>query len=106
VTLTVTDDDGASDSHSVSVTVTEPSSGGITLSTSGTKAKGRHVIDLSWSGATSGQVDVYRNGSVIATTANDGAYSDATGNRGGASYTHRVCEAGTSVCSPNVTTTF
>jgi hypothetical protein len=51
-------------------------------------------------------VDVYRNGSKITTTSNDGAYTDATGNRGGGSYTHQVCEAGTTVCSNQTTTTF
>ena len=78
----------------------------ISLSTSGYKVRGRHQIDLTWSGATSTDVDVYRNGSLLTTTANDGAYTDATNNRGGASYTHQVCEAGTSTCSPEVTTTF
>ena len=35
----------------------------------------------------------------IVTTANDGAYSDSTGDTGRASYKYRVCEAGTSTCS-------
>ncbi len=106
VTLTVTDDGGATDSDSQVVSVTEPPTGGITLSATGTKVRGRHTIDLSWSGATSTNVDVYRNGALIDTTANDGAYTDATDNRGGGSYTHQVCEAGTSTCSNTTTTTF
>lgn len=104
VTLTVTDNANASDGESQSITVSEPPAGGITLSATGYKQQGRHRIDLTWGGATSSQVDVYRNGSKTATTANDGAYTDATGGRGSATYTHQVCEAGTSVCS-NVTTT-
>jgi hypothetical protein len=51
-------------------------------------------------------VDIFRDGNKIATTANDGAYTDATDNRGSASYTHKVCEAGTTTCSNLTTTVF
>jgi len=105
VTLTVTDDDGATDTASQDVSVSE-STADLTLSATGYKQRGRHRIDLTWSGASSTDVDVYRNGSLVATTPNDGAYTDATNNRGKGSYTHQVCEAGTSTCSPEVTTTF
>ncbi len=105
VTLTVTDDAGATDSASQDVSVSDGTAD-ITLSTSGSKVRGRHQIDLSWSGATSTDVDVYRNGSLLTTTANDGTFTDATNNRGGATYTHQVCEAGTSTCSSEVTTVF
>jgi hypothetical protein len=33
-------------------------------------------VDLSWSGATGSNVDIYRNGMVVATTGNDGFYTD------------------------------
>lgn len=107
VSLTVADDDGATGSSSDGVTVSEaPPGDGISLSASGYKVRGRHHIDLAWSGASSSDVDVYRDGGVVATTANDGAYTDATNNRGGGSYTYRLCEAGTSTCSPTVSVTF
>ena len=108
VTLTVTDDDGATDVTTQSVTVSDGGTGSdLSLSANGYKVKGRHTIDLTWSGATSSNVDIYRNGSVIATTSNDGAYTDATNNRGGgSSYTYEVCEAGTSTCSDSVTVNF
>lgn len=107
VSLTVTDDDGATDTSSQDVTVTEPPSGGITLTATGYKVKGVHHADLEWSGATSVSVDVYRNGALVTTTANDGAYTDNTGNKGGnASYTYQVCEAGTTTCSNEATVTF
>ncbi|MBW3582520.1 MAG: S8 family serine peptidase, partial [Euryarchaeota archaeon] len=106
VTLTVTDDGGASDTESKAVDVVDTGGSGISLSANGFKVKGGHHVDLTWSGATSTNVDVYRDGSVIATTANDGAYTDAIGAKGGGSYTHKVCEAGTSTCSNSVTTTF
>ena len=107
VSLTVTDDDGASDTTTGSVTVTDPAPpASIALSASGYKQRGAHVVDLTWSGAGSSNVDVFRNGTLIATTANDGAYTDATGNKGGATYVYQVCEAGTSTCSSQVTVVF
>jgi len=106
VTLTVTDDAGASDTSSQNVTVSEPSTGGVTLSANGYKNKGRWTSDLSWDGATTTDVDIYRDGSLLTTTANDGAYTDATDFRGGGSLTYQVCEAGSSVCSDSVTVTF
>ena len=84
----------------------DPPAAGITLEASGGKVRGRHTIDLTWTGAMSTNVDVWRNGVDIATTANDGAYTDATNNRGQGSYTYRVCEAGTTTCSDEVTVTF
>ena len=105
VTLTVTDDDGATGSATKSVTVTAPSSG-ISLSVSGYKVKGTQTADLTWSGATSTSVDVFRNNVKVVTTANDGAHTDNIGQKGGGSYTYRVCEAGTATCSTNVTITF
>jgi hypothetical protein len=63
-------------------------------------------VDLSWSGATSPNIDVYRNGVVVATTANDGFYTDSTGNKGHATYTYKVCEAGSLNCSNQVTVSF
>jgi PKD repeat protein len=104
VALTVTDEGGATDTESQSVTVS--SGGGITLTATGHKVKGRHHVDLTWSGATSSNVDVYRDGAPIKTTANDGAYTDATNNVGGGSYTYEVCEEGTTTCSNEVTVNF
>jgi serine protease len=72
----------------------------------GYKVQGVNTVDLSWSGATSPNVDIYRNGVVIATTMNDGTYTDSTGSRGHATYTYKVCEAGTGNCSNQVTVTF
>src|SRR6056297_3201452 len=106
VTLTVTDDAGATDASSQNVTVSEPSTGGVTLSANGFKNKGRWTTDLSWDGATTTNVDIYRDGGLLTTTANDGLYTDATDFRGGGSLTYQVCEAGSSVCSDTVTVNF
>ena len=98
VTLTVTDNEGATASDSVQINIVAESSG-IALSTVGYKVKGLMKADLSWGGATSGNVDVYRNGSVITTTVNDWTYTDNINQRGSGTFTYKICEAGTSVCS-------
>ncbi|CAN5826136.1 hypothetical protein BH23ACT10_BH23ACT10_39400 [soil metagenome] len=104
VHLTVTDDGGASNTAHQDVTVTS-STAPIALTASGYKVRGQHHVDLSWSGA-SGAVDVYRNGAVVATVSGT-AYTDATGQKGGGSYTYRVCETGaTIVCSNDVNVAF
>jgi len=108
VTLTVTDDDGATDSDSQGVAVDDEtdSPGDFTLSVSAYKVRGVQNADLTWTGTVSSQVDIVRDGSTVATTANDGAFTDNIGNRGGGSYTYQVCEAGTSTCSNEATASF
>jgi hypothetical protein len=78
----------------------------ITLSGAGRKVGGINTVRLTWSGATSTDVDVYRNGTLIVTTPNDGSYLDSTGDAGRARYTYELCEAGTSTCSNDATVTF
>ena len=80
--------------------------GQITLTARGYKVHGQHAVDLSWSGASTSNVDVYRNGVVVATTGNDGFYTDSPGGRGHATYTYQVCNAGTNTCSNQATVTF
>jgi len=106
VTLTVTDNDGATGSSSQTLTVDDGVGASIEVSANGYKVRGRHHIDLLWSGASSNSVDVYRDGNLLTTTVNDGAYTDATNNRGGASYQYQICEVGTTTCSDTVTVNF
>jgi serine protease len=106
VTLTVTDNGGATGTTSRTVTVTAPPQGGIVLTATGRKVKGVQEASLAWSGAAGAQVDVFRNSAKVATVANSGAYTDPIGAKGSGSYTYRVCEAGTSTCSNTVTVTF
>jgi hypothetical protein len=57
--------------------------------------------DLTWSGTSAANIDVYRNSAIIKTVANTGAYTDKPSAAG--PYTYRVCDAGsTSVCSADV----
>jgi subtilisin family serine protease len=79
---------------------------GIELTVTPWKLKGVQRVDLLWNGATGTQIDVYRDGQLVTTTANDGAHTDVIGARGGGSYAYRVCQAGSSVCSETVTATF
>jgi serine protease len=67
---------------------------------------GRQTVDLSWTGATSSNVDIYRNGGLIVTTLNDGFYIDSPGGRGHAAYTYQVCNAGSQTCSNQATVKF
>ena len=105
VTLTVTDNGGATGSVSQNVTVTAPAAT-ITLSVQPYLVSNKHRVDLTWSGATSTSVDVYRNGTIVTTTPNDGAHTDAPNKRGSATYIYKVCHAGTTVCSNEATATF
>jgi hypothetical protein len=58
-------------------------------------------VHLTWSGATSANVDIFRNGTKVATTANDGDY--VTPSIPAGTYQYRVCELNsTTSCSANV----
>jgi PKD repeat protein len=107
VSLTATNASGSDvETKTGYITVTEPPTGGITLDVSLYKVKGTRNADLTWSGATSASVDVFRNGAKVMTTANDGAYTDGIPGKGGGSFTYRICEAGTTTCSPEVSASF
>jgi len=83
-----------------------PPSGDFTMSASGFKVKGRQNVDLTWSGASTTNVDIYRN-SLKITTANDGAYTDAINIKGGGSYLYKICEEGsTTICTAEVQVIF
>jgi hypothetical protein len=78
----------------------------IHLQASGRKVGGINTVRLTWSGATSSSIDVYRDGILVATVPNTGTDTDSTGDTGRAKYTYDVCEAGTSACSNNARVTF
>ena len=78
----------------------------ISLTATGSVKRGNHEVKLRWSGATTDTVDIVRDGLIIATSSNNGRYTDKTGNSGSASYVYEVCEAGTSTCSNQETMVF
>src|SRR5262249_36726695 len=83
-----------------------PTPGQITLTALGYKVQGLHTVDLSWNGATSSGIDVYRNGVFTVTTPNDGFYTDHPNGRGHGTYSYKVCETSTGNCSNQVIVNF
>ena len=57
-------------------------------------------VMLTWSGATTNTVDIYRNGTKLTTTANDGTFLELMVAAG--TYQYRVCNLGSTVCSADV----
>lgn len=115
VTLTVIDNEGASGSVTKNVNVSTtgtPPAGSIELSVRGYKVKGKLTADLTWSGATTGTVDIWRKDggapiALITTLPNNGTATDSTNYVGGGTLTYRVCEAGsTTICSADRAVTF
>lgn len=103
VTLTVTDDGGASDTASQDVTVNSGTDeGSFQLTAAAFRSAGTATVTLYWSGTDlTGAVVVYRNDVVVSTTPDDGSYSETIANSSG-SYVYKVCEEGTSNCSNEV----
>ena len=101
VTLTVTDNDGATDSVTNSVTVTDPPIGGndITMTLSENNAGSRIIIG--WADATTGRVDIYRDGSFFKRTKNDGSWTDRNVSVG-VTYTYQVCDQNSTTFCSNV----
>ncbi|MGB0936676.1 MAG: S8 family serine peptidase [Colwellia sp.] len=84
--------------------VNPPEPGNIVLTANTYNSKGKNNVDLSWADASTSNVDIYKNGSLFRTTANDGFYNDRFRTSG--TYTYSVCDEGTSNCSNEVTVTF
>jgi len=77
----------------------------ITLSLSSQRVKLQAwKVNLTWSGATGTLADVWRNGSLLAGTRNDGSYTDT---RGRGTWTYKLCQRNsTSNCSAEQSVTF
>lgn len=86
---------------------TTPPADPITLTASPQWFKGVHAAQLNWDGADGSNVDIERDGVVVATTPNDGSHFDIIGGTGSASYDYRVCEEdSTTECSEVVVVSF
>jgi PKD repeat protein len=103
VALTVTDNGGATNQSSQSVTVTKPA---ISLTVVGRSDATKQYMTLDWTGAVGAMVDVFRNGIRLLTTENDGHYGNSRNFTGPATYVYKVCQAGTTVCSNEATVAF
>ncbi len=108
ITAKVTDSASNSATDSITITVQSPPvQGAITLTVDTYKVRGIQHADLTWDGADGDNVGVYRNGTLLPSTANDGAYTDNTGQKGGGSATYKVCEAGDGApCSGEIPATW
>jgi PKD repeat protein len=105
VTLTVTDNQGGTHQVSGSVTVTAPPPSSISLTVSGFTSGTKHSIRHNWSGASGAKVDLYRNGVKVLATANDGHQVTGFAAKGTFTYRVKVCQTGSTVCSPERTIT-
>lgn len=107
--LTVTDNHEQSSTvyKEISVGTITPSPEEIILSATGYKERGKWRTDLSWTPAgTSPKVDIYRNGNLLGSADNTGDFKDMTNFKGSGSLIYKVCEAGTTNCSNEVTVQF
>jgi len=107
ITATATDSSGSSGYSTVTIVVSAASTSTTipTLSASGTKQKRQIRTNLQWSGFTASTLDIYRNGGLIFSTANDGSQTDTIKATAG-TFVYQACGRGTSVCSNQVTVTF
>jgi hypothetical protein len=83
----------------------ETGSPGITLTADAYKVKGDKFADLAWSGISSDRIDIYRDGVLIPEATgipNEAAYLHGPFNSGKPA-TYRVCSAGSSTCSNEIT---
>jgi uncharacterized delta-60 repeat protein len=106
-TLTsATDEQPANDSRSTTVSIAAPGVSFV-LDAYGYKVKAHRRVDLSWTGASTPSVDIYRDGALIIRTPDTGSYTDSgIPSRGTASYSYQVCDAGSERCSNSVIVTF
>jgi PKD repeat protein len=105
VTLTATDNESATGERSAPVTVTAPAA--IVLAAKGRVDGAEQISVLTWTGATSARVDIYRNGVLVNNSPNDGRQAIRRTFSGPATYVFKVCHAGTTtVCSNQATVVF
>jgi hypothetical protein len=88
-------------------TATTDAGAPISLSVQVSKVRAEYHADLTWSGASTAEVDLYRDGSRLMTVPNSGSYSDNLGKKPASGYAYRVCETGSGgLCSDEVTVAF
>lgn len=73
----------------------------IVLDGTARRVEGQRAAALTWSGASSKHVDLYRNGERIATIANTGAYTDVIANGVPGPFTYRLIPEGARECASN-----
>ena len=107
ISASVTDGSGNDGVGVVTVTSNEAGAGPPKLVADGYTVKKKHKVDLVWSGASTASVQIVRDGMLVATTENDGFFTDSiNGRRRRGSYTYVLCESVGTNCSAEVTVAF
>ena len=84
--------------------VTPPTGGDITATFTTSRSRGKNNVNLSWTGASTSSVEIYRNNALRTTTSNNGSFTDSFKTSG--SFTYKVCDQGSDNCSAEVTVNF
>lgn len=77
----------------------------VTLTATGAKVKANQRVDLAWTSGVWTSTAIYRNSTVVWTLSSGATYTDWPG-KGSGSYTYKVCSAGTTTCSNQITMSF
>jgi hypothetical protein len=100
-TFEVADGNGGTDTGTVTISITPPPPASvITLAVQLLQRRNGINAKLTWSGANSIDVDIYRDGDLIATKSNNGKYTNRNAPQG--TYSYQVCEAGSLVACSNM----
>jgi PKD repeat protein len=99
--------DSVAPSNMIEITTPIAPPPAIELSVAANKNKGKHEPRLTWDPATT-EMDVYFNGGSVPIASNVASgWTHVTGNKGGATYTYEICQAGAiSACSGEVSVTY
>ncbi len=92
--------------YSNTASATTPAGAGIVLEAFGYTQGQKQVVNLTWTGAATANVDLYRNGEYVDTLPNNGSYRDSLGKDVTGTFIYQLCEEGTAECSNEVTVTF
>ncbi len=68
--------------------------------------KGQAIAKLTWDSATTNKIDLYRDGTLLKRTKNDGKARDKLGTTPNVQYRYQVCEKKSNVCSEEVPVNF
>ncbi|MGH3370822.1 MAG: alkaline phosphatase PhoX, partial [Nocardioidaceae bacterium] len=96
---------GTTTTSTTAATTTTTAPATITLSAQGRSRGQKRFVDLSWDGATASNVEIRRDGAVVATTSNDGRHTDSLGRVTG-TFRYRVAHPGGAPASNEVAVTF
>jgi len=101
VSASVTDNGGLTSTKQITVSVVSTTTSSTTSALSLTAQGYTSTVNLAWKGSTAANIDVYRSGIRLTTTPNDGAFTDTPSQKlKGVTLNYKVCNAGTSTCSP------